>query len=133
MNPYVHLKVHGPKIDADFNLKNLLSQNKKIKKNCVLDNGFNPIWNQKFTIEVYLKELCMLEIQILDKDIGKDHEIAQCFLPMEFIQKGYRTVTLYDKKGNDLEPANLLVQVIIDEPKYIIKDIAHIYPQSNRL
>ena len=114
IDPYVQLKVHGPQIDSDFNLKNLHSQNKMMEKNCVLNNGFNPVFDQKFTIEVFLKELCMLEIQIFDQDIGQDDQIAQCFLPMEFIEEGFRTVSLYDKKGNDLKPANLLVEVSID-------------------
>ena len=76
---------------------------------------FSPRWDEAHTFRVWLPEISMLEIIVYDKDKrSRDDKLAYCYLPMEYIREGYRNVSLYNKDGASLHPANLFFNVEID-------------------
>ena len=75
----------------------------------------SPRWDEAHTFKVWLPEISMLEIIVYDKDKrSRDDKLAYCYLPMEYIREGYRNVSLYNKDGASLHPANLFFNVEID-------------------
>ncbi|CAM9450217.1 unnamed protein product [Chrysoparadoxa australica] len=90
IDPYVKLKIHGIRQDTSSS-----SQNTQV----ISDNGFNPIWNQKFEFRVTFPELALLSMTVMDKDVQVDDFVARTVLPVTCIQPGLRTVALRSASG----------------------------------
>uniref|UniRef100_A0A3B4B6R7 C2 domain-containing protein n=2 Tax=Periophthalmus magnuspinnatus TaxID=409849 RepID=A0A3B4B6R7_9GOBI len=78
------------------------------------NNGFNPSWNESFQFDVYVPELALVRFLVEDYDSTSDNEfVAQCTLPFNSLQMGYRHVLLLNKSGNILPSARLFVHVMV--------------------
>lgn len=85
----------------------------------VINNGFSPQWNNaECTFAVYLPELAILEIDVVDYDTIHDAIIANSYLPMDQIQQGYRNAPLFTKKGTLIPSASLLFKITIQDPNH---------------
>uniref|UniRef100_H3CR59 Phosphoinositide phospholipase C n=1 Tax=Tetraodon nigroviridis TaxID=99883 RepID=H3CR59_TETNG len=80
----------------------------------VVNNGFNPSWNENFQFDVYVPELALVRFVIEDHDTASDNEfVAQYTLPFTSLKMGYRHVPLLDKNGCLLPSAGLFVHVMV--------------------
>ncbi|CAM9705436.1 unnamed protein product, partial [Discosporangium mesarthrocarpum] len=93
IDPYVKVSMHGLPVDATA---------PSVTKT-VWDNGFNPIWGESFTFDVWVPEMALLQLVVMDKDQVPsgipDTFIAQAVLPVHAIRQGYRVVRLYSAQG----------------------------------
>ena len=104
----------------------------------VLNNGYNPTWHSisphddvhkrknrgpphcirtagmHFKNKIEIDDLSFLRLVVKDDDIGTDDFIAVCVVPVNLLRTGYRTVPLYDYKGNRFEKSNLFVYIQLE-------------------
>ncbi|KAJ1426367.1 PLC-like phosphodiesterase, TIM beta/alpha-barrel domain superfamily [Sesbania bispinosa] len=81
----------------------------KKKTKVVMDNWF-PLWDEEFEFPLTVPELALLQIQVRDKDQGKDDFAGQTCLPISELKLGFRSVPLYNKKGEKLKSVKLLMR-----------------------
>lgn len=97
IDPYVEIEVIG--IPAD---------NCKRRTKTVIDNGFNPVWEETITFVLTFPELSNFRFVVWDEDpIGRDF-IGQVSYPFSSLMPGYRHVHL---EGN--QQASIFVHVTI--------------------
>merc|ERR1711871_637585 len=81
------------------------------------NNGFNPVWNEIFVIDVLRPDTAMLTFRCMDEDIDFDDFIASSSIPVCHLRPGYRMVQLYNvhgmKEGN-FAFASLFVHILIE-------------------
>lgn len=99
IDPYVEIEVVG--IPADSG---------KRRTKTVIDNGFNPTWEETITFILTFPSLAIFRFVVWDEDpIGRDF-IGQVTLPFSSVMQGYRHVHL---DGN--QQASIFVQVNITD------------------
>ena len=98
IDPFVVLQLHGAPQDATDEVKTMTVQ----------DNGYNPVWNAQFDLEVRLPELALLSFTVYDEDAMKVNFIARSAVPVHCIRAGYRAVALLDYQQQLLETSALL-------------------------
>ncbi|CAL0315763.1 unnamed protein product [Lupinus luteus] len=81
----------------------------KKKTKVVIDNWF-PIWDEEFEFPLTVPELALLRIQVIDKDQGKGDFGGQTCLPVSELKLGFRSVPLYNKKGEKFKSVKLLMR-----------------------
>ena len=54
----------------------------------IIDNGFNPIWNEDFKFIVNCPELAFVRFNVLDEDVGKDQSIGYYTIRFENMRQG---------------------------------------------
>lgn len=97
IDPYVEIEVIG--IPAD---------NCKRRTKTVMDNGFNPVWEETITFILTFPDLAIFRFVVWDEDpIGRDF-IGQVTFPFTSIMQGYRHVHL---EGN--QQASIFVHVTV--------------------
>ena len=103
IDPFLLLHVHGhPDDEVTF------------KSSVVLDNGFNPVWNQMFTFTIRHPELAVVTLEVCDEDIGNHEFIAFASYPVASLRHGIRAVNLRSSRGDhhgDYDFASLLVRL----------------------
>ena len=88
--PYLQIEICGT---ADDNAKKSTS--------IVQNNGFDPIWNQKFSFEIKQPDVTMLLIKCLDANSYKGSDfIGYCSYPISALREGIRVMQLHDKDGS---------------------------------
>lgn len=81
----------------------------------VRNNGLNPIWDQKFNIDIYCPELCLILFQVRDKErAGRSSFLGQSCIPFSAMQLGYRHIKL-KAKNRDYIYGTLFVHIKIDD------------------
>ena len=102
---------------------------------CLVDNGFNPIWNELCEFNVKNPNVGMLRFEVQDEDVfGERNFIGQAVFPVSVhnlfnknepnnvyllstqvncLRTGLRSVSLKNKSSEELELATLLVQLQI--------------------
>ncbi|CAK9298152.1 unnamed protein product [Gordionus sp. m RMFG-2023] len=100
--PYVELEIVGPPFDQY-----------KVKTAVIDENGFNPIWNEKFGhIRIHNPELCLLRLAVYHSDdFGDSHLIGQAVYPIgdKLLREGIRSVKLKNAYNHELQLSSLLV------------------------
>jgi len=105
IDPYVKVRIRGHPNEA-------MHANNKRKTEPVQNNGFNPVWNQKFEFNVMFPSLAFLEFRVKDHSKGgSDKDIGAFCCPFNLVKPGYRRITLKSYSGRDLTPASLLVHI----------------------
>ncbi|KAK7320602.1 hypothetical protein VNO77_30226 [Canavalia gladiata] len=95
---YTKIRIVG--MPADFAKK---------KTKVMMDNWF-PVWDEEFEFPLTVPELALLLIQVKDKDQGKDDFAGQTCLPVSELKLGFRSVPLYNKKGEKFKSVKLLMR-----------------------
>ncbi|XP_058462061.1 1-phosphatidylinositol 4,5-bisphosphate phosphodiesterase gamma-1 [Malaya genurostris] len=86
----------------------------KHRTRAVVDNGFNPIWNEICEFRVINPYFAMLRFEVQDEDMfGEPNFIGQSVYPINSLRTGYRSVLLRNKYSEELELATLLVHINI--------------------
>ncbi|CAG9530654.1 unnamed protein product [Cercopithifilaria johnstoni] len=78
----------------------------------IASNGLNPIWNEKFSFKVHCPEIALLRFYVEDGDFmgpKMDPFIGQAVYPLDCVRTGFRSVTLRNQYGEELELSSLLV------------------------
>jgi phosphatidylinositol phospholipase C delta len=79
-------------------------------KTSVVDNKWEPHWNEEHEFTLKVPELALLRLEVRDYDEeSKDEFEGQTCLPIHEIRDGYRCVQMYDKKGNELKEVKMLI------------------------
>ncbi|GAU43804.1 hypothetical protein TSUD_247930 [Trifolium subterraneum] len=82
----------------------------KKKTKVIMDNWF-PVWDEEFEFPLTVPELALLQIQVKDKDQGgKDDFAGQTCLPISELKLGFRSVPLYNEKGEQFKSVKLLMR-----------------------
>ncbi|KAE9614998.1 hypothetical protein Lal_00048216 [Lupinus albus] len=82
--------------------------NKKTK--IIADNWF-PVWDEEFEFALSVPELALLRIEVREYDKHeKDDFGGQTCLPISELRPGFRSVPLYDQKGEKLKSVKLLMR-----------------------
>lgn len=102
VDPFVVVKVRGHKTDKQ-----------KFRTKTIKNNGFNPLWKEKFEIPLTVPELAFLHFIVYDDDVGTDDKLGQCIVPFISLEQGYRHVNLVNKHRESIAPATLFVHVAI--------------------
>ncbi|XP_057681098.1 1-phosphatidylinositol 4,5-bisphosphate phosphodiesterase delta-1a isoform X2 [Corythoichthys intestinalis] len=103
VDPLVRVEVHGVQLD-----------NASKETHYITNNGFNPMWNERFQFHIYVPELAILRFVVEDYDTASANDlIGQYCLPLTCIQNGYRHVPLLNKNGDMISSAGLFVHVML--------------------
>ncbi|XP_020205634.1 phosphoinositide phospholipase C 6 isoform X2 [Cajanus cajan] len=81
----------------------------KRKTKVIMDNWF-PVWDEEFEFSLSVPELALLLIQVKDKDQGKDDFAGQTCLPLSELKLGFRSVPLYNRKGEKFKSVKILMR-----------------------
>ncbi|KAI9595044.1 PLC-like phosphodiesterase [Syncephalis fuscata] len=82
----------------------------KYSTNYVYDNGFDPIWNEQFSLKVENLELAFLRFSVWTKKLTKANLFLASFcVVLSNLHSGYKHVPLRDYKGNPLLGSTLFV------------------------
>ncbi|KAH9614320.1 hypothetical protein KSS87_014393 [Heliosperma pusillum] len=81
------------------------------KKTKVIEDDWVPVWDQEFVFPLTIPELALLQIEVREYDMSeKDDFGGQSCLPVSELKSGIRSVQLFDKKGEKLPSARLLIK-----------------------
>lgn len=81
------------------------------KKTKIIDDDWVPHWDEEFTFPLAVPELALLRILVKEYNRSeKDDFAGQTCLPVSEIRPGFRSVPLYDKKGEKLPSVRLLIK-----------------------
>ncbi|XP_027337978.1 phosphoinositide phospholipase C 6-like [Abrus precatorius] len=81
------------------------------KKTSVVSNNWFPVWDEEFEFPLTVPELALLRIEVRDNDKHqKDDFGGQTCLPVSELKSGFRSVPLYDDKGDKLKSVRLLMR-----------------------
>lgn len=107
IDPFVAVYVHGP-FEQDEN---------QAKTKTVVDNGFNPVWNQVFTFDIRYPDLTYITFHVNDEDVLSSEFIAFTSLPVSCMKSGFRSIKLFNSHGKseqDFEYTSLFVRVTME-------------------
>ncbi|PWA18022.1 1-phosphatidylinositol 4,5-bisphosphate phosphodiesterase delta-1a isoform X1 [Gambusia affinis] len=95
-------------------IQGVAEDNAKKMTHHIENNGFNPMWNEKFEFPINVPELALLQFTVEDHDSASynDH-IGQFCLPLTSVQNGYRQVPLLTKRGVIIPSAGLFVHIML--------------------
>ncbi|XP_037542226.1 1-phosphatidylinositol 4,5-bisphosphate phosphodiesterase delta-4 isoform X2 [Nematolebias whitei] len=82
----------------------------------IINNGFNPVWNETLNFNVHTPELALVRFVVEDYDKASRNDfLGQFTLPFTCIQAGYRHIHLLSKDGTPIPPSSLFVNISISE------------------
>ncbi|XP_029428290.1 1-phosphatidylinositol 4,5-bisphosphate phosphodiesterase delta-3 [Rhinatrema bivittatum] len=104
VDPLVHVEVYGVSMD-----------NARKHTKYILNNGFNPRWNETLTHHVRVPQLALVRFVVEDYDTTSSNDfVGQYTLPFMSLKAGYRHIHLLSKDGTSLSPATLFVHITIE-------------------
>ncbi|XP_051014767.1 1-phosphatidylinositol 4,5-bisphosphate phosphodiesterase delta-3 [Acomys russatus] len=106
VDPLVRVEIYG--VPADCAHK---------ETDYVLNNGFNPSWEQTLQFQLRAPELALVRFVVEDYDATSPNDfVGQFTLPLNSLKQGYRHIHLLSKDGASLSPATLFVHIRIQNP-----------------
>ncbi|XP_061876650.1 1-phosphatidylinositol 4,5-bisphosphate phosphodiesterase delta-1a isoform X2 [Entelurus aequoreus] len=103
VDPLVRVEVYG--VPAD---------NASKQTHYIENNGFNPVWNERFQFSVLVPELALVRFVVEDHDTTSQNDLVGHFcLPLTSLQNGYRHVPLLNKNGDAIAASGLFVHVML--------------------
>ncbi|XP_053555808.1 1-phosphatidylinositol 4,5-bisphosphate phosphodiesterase delta-3 [Bombina bombina] len=105
VDPFVRVEIHG------------VGKRREQETKYILNNGFNPFWDEELRLEVFVPQLALVRFVVEDYDKASSNDfIGQYTLPFPSLKEGYRHVHLQSKDGSSLSPATLFVHLHIKDP-----------------
>ncbi|XP_061351668.1 phosphoinositide phospholipase C 6-like [Gastrolobium bilobum] len=81
------------------------------KKTSVIQDNWFPVWDEEFEFPLTVPELALLRLEVREYDKHeKDDFGGQTCLPVSELRSGFRSVPLYDQKGEKLKSVKLLMR-----------------------
>ncbi|XP_049605446.1 1-phosphatidylinositol 4,5-bisphosphate phosphodiesterase delta-1a isoform X1 [Syngnathus scovelli] len=103
VDPLVRLEIYG-----------VWADNATKETHYIDNNGFNPMWNERFQFDIHVPELAILRVVVEDYDATSANDlIGQYCLPLTCVQNGYRHVPLLNKNGDLISSAGLFVHIML--------------------
>ncbi|XP_040921288.1 1-phosphatidylinositol 4,5-bisphosphate phosphodiesterase delta-1a isoform X2 [Toxotes jaculatrix] len=103
VDPLVRVTIYG--VPAD---------NASKETHHIENNGFNPMWNERFEFKIQVPELAMVQFVVEDYDSTSQNDlVGQYCLPLTSVQNGYRHVPLLTKRGDVISSAGLFVHLML--------------------
>ncbi|XP_034360563.1 1-phosphatidylinositol 4,5-bisphosphate phosphodiesterase delta-3 isoform X2 [Arvicanthis niloticus] len=103
VDPLVRVEIHGVPEDCAHK-----------ETDYVLNNGFNPCWEQTLQFQLRAPELVLVRFVVEDYDTTSPNDfVGQFTLPLNSLKQGYRHIHLLSKDGASLSPATLFVHIRI--------------------
>uniref|UniRef100_A0A4X2LBL3 Phosphoinositide phospholipase C n=1 Tax=Vombatus ursinus TaxID=29139 RepID=A0A4X2LBL3_VOMUR len=100
-DPLVQIEIYGIPDDQT-----------KQQTHVVRKNAFAPRWNETFTFTIHAPEMALVRFVAENQStIGSNEFLGQYTLPLLCMDKGYRTIPLFSKTGDNLDPASLFAYV----------------------
>ncbi|NXH14913.1 PLCZ1 phosphodiesterase, partial [Bucco capensis] len=100
-DPLVQIEIYGVPEDQA-----------KRKSSVVKSNALSPRWDETFSFTVQVPELALVRFCVEDEvSLVANEFLGQYTLPLLSMSKGYRSVPLLSKDGDNLESASLFVHV----------------------
>jgi phosphatidylinositol phospholipase C, delta len=104
IDPYVRVCTFG--IDCDCS---------EHETSVIHNNGLNPRWNDRITLDIFCPELCLFYIEVRDQSrFNTSSFIGHACVPFAALRQGYRHVKLKALNG-DYTHGTLFLHVKIDE------------------
>ncbi|XP_061446455.1 1-phosphatidylinositol 4,5-bisphosphate phosphodiesterase delta-3 isoform X2 [Rhineura floridana] len=101
VDPFVRIEIYGVPVDCC-----------KKQTEYLLNNGFNPRWNETLTFQVRVPELALVRFVVEDYDTTSSNDfVGQFTLPLPSLKEGYRHIHLLSRDGTSLSPATLFVHI----------------------
>lgn len=105
VDPLVRVEIHGVPADCD-----------EQETDFVLNNGFNPRWEQTLRFVLRAPELALVRFVVEDYDRTSPNDfVGQFTLPFSSMKRGYRHIHLLSKEGTSQSPATLFVHISIQQ------------------
>ncbi|XP_018410681.1 PREDICTED: 1-phosphatidylinositol 4,5-bisphosphate phosphodiesterase delta-3 isoform X2 [Nanorana parkeri] len=105
VDPFVRVEIHS------------LGRRREQETTYILNNGFNPTWNETLRLEVLCPALALVRFVVEDYDKTSSNDfVGQYTLPFPSLKQGYRHVHLLSNDGASLTPATLFVHLHIEDP-----------------
>jgi len=102
VSPYVEVEVCGSEYDYV-----------KVKTATINDNGFNPVWNEVFHLNITNPDMALLRFCVYDEDMfGDPNFLGAATYPVKCLQTGFRSIQLKNNYSEELELSSLLVQLV---------------------
>ncbi|KAM9332467.1 1-phosphatidylinositol 4,5-bisphosphate phosphodiesterase delta-1a isoform 2-T2 [Pholidichthys leucotaenia] len=103
VDPLVRVEIHG--VPAD---------NASKETHYIENNGFSPMWNEKFQFDIHVPELALVRFVVEDYDSTSQNDlVGQYCLPLTNTQNGYHHVPLLTKRGDVIPSAGLFVHLML--------------------
>ncbi|KAI3757854.1 hypothetical protein L6452_05397 [Arctium lappa] len=81
-----------------------------MKKTKMVEDSWNPAWNEEFEFCLTVPELALLRIEVHEYDMSeKDDFAGQTCLPVTELSKGIRSIPLYSQSGDIFQSVKLLM------------------------
>ncbi|KAM4692617.1 1-phosphatidylinositol 4,5-bisphosphate phosphodiesterase delta-3 [Rhinophrynus dorsalis] len=104
VDPFVRVEIHG------------VGKRREKETKYILNNGFNPFWDETLRLEVPVPDLALVRFVVEDYDKASSNDfVGQYTLPFNSMKQGYRHVHLLSKDGASLSPATLFVHIRIED------------------
>ncbi|KAK3128121.1 hypothetical protein QOZ80_7AG0582850 [Eleusine coracana subsp. coracana] len=82
-----------------------------MKRTKAIEDNWVPVWEEEFTFSLTVPEIALLRVEVHEYDMSeKDDFAGQTVLPVSELRPGIRAVALFDRKGNKLNNAKLLMR-----------------------
>jgi len=118
VSPYVEVEICGNEYD-----------NVKHKTRTINDNGYNPVWDETFNMDITNPDMALLRFCVYDEDMfGDPNFLGAATFPVKCTETGYRSVELKNGFSEPLELSSLLVQITIKT-----EDITNVEEEIARL
>ncbi|XP_068199825.1 1-phosphatidylinositol 4,5-bisphosphate phosphodiesterase delta-1a isoform X1 [Antennarius striatus] len=103
VDPLVRVELYG--VQAD---------NASKETHHIENNGFNPMWNERFQFNIHVPDLVMVRFVVEDYDSTSQNDlIGQYCLPLTSVQNGYRHIPLLTKRGDVICSAGLFLHLML--------------------
>lgn len=105
IDPYVTVEIFGIPADAQ-----------KYRTKTIADNGFNPVWNETFQLNLHCPEVALLRLCVKDFDSTSANDfVGEYTIPVESVRSGYSHLRLNTGYGHTIdESASLLIRIAFD-------------------
>eukprot|EP00038_Savillea_parva_P017361 m.19984 g.19984 ORF g.19984 m.19984 type:complete len:1333 (+) comp3742_c0_seq1:562-4560(+) len=106
VSPFVELEINGVPKDA-----------RRVKTRTISDNGFNPVWNERFDFKVRFPEMACLSVVVYDEDtFGDAVVVGQSVIPIgskdsPTLLSGWRSVQLYNVYSHEMPLSSVLLHI----------------------
>ncbi|KAI9105701.1 PLC-like phosphodiesterase [Phlyctochytrium arcticum] len=107
IDPYIEVEIVGSEPD-----------NARFRTRAVSNNGFNPVWKEKFLFMITDMDLAFLRFAIYDLDVRISNDFVGSYaIPVQSIEQGYRHVPVYSWKGDFVRFSSIFVRLSLQPLK----------------
>ncbi|RWS14778.1 1-phosphatidylinositol 4:5-bisphosphate phosphodiesterase gamma-1-like protein [Dinothrombium tinctorium] len=111
VSPFVEIEIVGLEYDSV-----------KLKTSTIRDNGFNPVWKECFTFEVFCPDLALLRFVVYNEDMfGDPNFIGQATYPLNMLLSCENLIYMWSFQGN--EEAYAQTQELKNQARYLNRAI----------